>query len=47
MWHDITCNGALHMHGDITLNGCECMVEESTIHLVFDLVSSIKWDEVQ
>ena len=27
---------ALYMHGDIALNGCECMVEESILHLVFD-----------
>ena len=26
----------LHMHGDITLNGCECMVSELTLCLVFD-----------
>ena len=30
---------ALHMHGDIALNECECMVEESTLHLVFDWVA--------
>ena len=24
------------MHGDIAVNGCECMVNESTLHLVFD-----------
>ena len=23
---------ALHMHGDIALNGCECMINESTLH---------------
>ena len=28
------------MHGDIVLNECECMVEESTMCLVFDLVGS-------
>ena len=38
---------ALHMHGDIALNGCECMVCKSTWRLVFDLVSSVKWDNVQ
>ena len=27
---------ALHMHGDIALNGCECMVGKSTQRLVFD-----------
>ena len=27
---------ALHMHGDIALNVCECMVSESTLCLVFD-----------
>ena len=32
---------ALHMHGDIALNGCECMVGKSTLHLVFDWVGSI------
>ena len=26
------------MHGDIALNGCECMVNESTLRLVFDWV---------
>ena len=35
------------MHGDIVLNGCECMVGESTLHLVFDLVGSVKWDNIQ
>ena len=36
MRHDITCNGinALHLHGDIALNECECMVDKSTLHLV-------------
>ena len=29
------------MHEDISLNGCECMVGESTLHLVFDWVGSI------
>ena len=29
------------MHGDITLNGCECMVNESTLRLVFDWVGSV------
>ena len=24
---------ALHMHGDIALNGCECMVGKSTVFL--------------
>ena len=37
---------ALHMHGDITLNGCECMVNESTLRLVFDWVGLVKWDNV-
>ena len=23
---------ALHMHGDIALNGCDCMINESTLH---------------
>ena len=32
---------ALHMHGDIALNGCECMVGKSTLRLVFDWVGSI------
>ena len=27
---------ALHMHGDIALNECECMVGKSTLCLVFD-----------
>ena len=36
MRHDITCNGiiALHLHGDIALNGCECMVDKLTLCLV-------------
>ena len=36
MRHDITCNGiiALHLHGDIALNRCECMVDKSTLRLV-------------
>ena len=29
------------MHGDITLNGCECMVGKSTLCLVFDWVGSV------
>ena len=37
---------ALHMHEDIALNGCECMVGKSTRRLVFDLVGSVKWDNV-
>ena len=27
---------ALHMHGNIALNRCECMVGKSTLCLVFD-----------
>ena len=44
MWHDITfiIRIALHMHGDIALNECEYMVEESTLRLVFDWVGSVK-----
>ena len=38
---------ALHMHGDIALNGCECMVGNSTLRLVFDWVGSVKWDNIQ
>ena len=38
---------AFHMHEDIALNGCECLVNESTLRLVFDLVGSVKWDNVQ
>ena len=36
MRHDITCNGkiALHLHGHIALNGCECMVDKSTLRSV-------------
>ena len=36
MRHDITCNGiiALHLHRDIALNGCECMVDKLTLCLV-------------
>ena len=33
------------MHGDIALNGCECMVNESTLRLVFDWVGLVKWDK--
>ena len=29
------------MHGDIALNGCECMVGKSTLRLVFDWVGSV------
>ena len=29
------------MHGDIILNECECMVNESTLCLVFDWVDSV------
>ena len=29
------------MHGDIALNGCECMISKSTLHLVFDWVGSV------
>ena len=29
------------MHGDITFNGCECMVGKSTLRLVFDWVGSV------
>ena len=29
------------MHGDITLSGCEYMVDKSTLHLVFDWVGSV------
>ena len=29
------------MHGDIALNGCECMVNESTLRLVFDWVGLV------
>ena len=32
---------ALHMHGDNALNGCECMINESTLRLVFDWVGSV------
>ena len=31
---------ALHMHRDIALNGCECMVGKSILCWVFDLVDS-------
>ena len=49
MGHVITSNGiiALYMHGDITLNGCECMVGKSILRLVFDWVGSVKWDNIQ
>ena len=30
-WHIV-----LNMHGDFALNGCECMVNELTLCLVFD-----------
>ena len=32
---------ALHMHKDITLSGCECMVGKSTQCLVFDLMDLV------
>ena len=32
---------ALHMHWDIALNGCECMVGKSTLRLVFDWVGRL------
>ena len=32
---------ALHMHENIALNMCECMVGKSTLHLVFDWVGSV------
>ena len=35
------------MHGDIALNGCECMVEKSTLCLVFDWVGLVKWEVQQ
>ena len=38
---------ALHMHGDIALIVCECMVNESTLCFVFDWVDSVKWDNIQ
>ena len=38
---------ALHMHGDIALNGCECMVGKSTLRLVFDWVGLVKSDNIQ
>ena len=41
-WHT-----ALYIHVDIALNGCECMVNELTLRLVFDWVTSVKWDNVQ
>ena len=38
---------ALHIHGNIALNGCKCIVGKSTLRLVFDWVGSVKWDNVQ
>ena len=35
------------MHGDIALNGRECMVNELTLRLVFDWVGSVTWDNIQ
>ena len=35
------------MHRDIALNGFECMVNESTLRLIFDWVGSVKLDNVQ
>ena len=29
------------MHGDIALNGCECIVDKSTLCLVFDWVGLV------
>ena len=45
MRHDITCNGiiALHLHGDIALNGCECMVDKSTLCLVLIRWARLNW----
>ena len=40
------CHFLLHMHEDIALNMCECMVSKSTLCLVFDWMSSVKWDNV-
>ena len=37
----------LHMHGDIALKGCDCMVGKSTRRLVFDWVGSVKWENIQ
>ena len=31
----------MHMHWDIALSGCECIVGKSTLRLVFDLVGSV------
>ena len=40
MRYDITCNDiiALHLHEDIIVNGCECMVDKSILRLVL-----IRW----
>ena len=38
---------ALHMHEGITLNGCEFMVDESELRLMFDWVGLVIWDNVQ
>ena len=45
MQHDITCNSiiALHLHGDIALNECECMVDKSTLHLVLIGWARLNW----
>ena len=32
---------SLHMHGDMALNGCECIVGKSTMCLVFDWVGLV------
>ena len=37
----------INMHGDIALNRSECMVDVSTLRLVFDWVDSAKWDNIQ
>ena len=37
--YNMQWNLALHMHGDITLTGCECMVGKSTLCLVFNGMS--------
>ena len=46
-WYKKAVTHTLHMHGDIALNGCECMVGKSTRCLVFDWAGSVKWDNVQ
>ena len=48
MWHDITCNGALHCICMGTSHGMGTSVWlKLTLRLVIDWVGSVLWDDVQ